>query len=126
VNALWAKGLEAAEEARMLLAGGKYDGASSRAYYSMFNVARALLEHDGVELEAIKTHATVLRLVSLRLVRQEVIDKDLGRAFRRAAETRQIADYDMISVTEDEARDRVAAMERLILVAQPILMDQEQ
>lgn len=105
----------------MLLAAGRCDGAASRAYYSMFNVARALLEHEGLDLEAIKTHATVMRMVSLRLVGTGLIGKELGRAFRRAAETRQTADYDMISVTEAEARDRIASMERLIAVAEPIL-----
>jgi len=51
---------ECLEEARLLLAKGFYRGAASRAYYSMFHAARALLAAKNI---APKKHSGVLRML---------------------------------------------------------------
>ena len=53
------------EEARLLLTSGFYRGAASRAYYSMFHAARALLAAKNI---APKKHAGVLRMLGLEFV----------------------------------------------------------
>ena len=60
---------EAEKEARALFALGLYRGACSRAYYAMFNMARALLLLRGREPEATKTHRTVIQMFSNEFVR---------------------------------------------------------
>ena len=44
MSGLWRKACEAAEDARLLYRNERFDGACNRAYYAMFNAARALAE----------------------------------------------------------------------------------
>ena len=61
---LMAKAVQAVAPARMLLAFGDADGACNRAYYAMFDAARAVLLASGYEIG--KTHSGILNaLVSV-------------------------------------------------------------
>ena len=112
---LWDKALEAADDARLLLRAGRYNGACNRAYYAMFNAARALLAdtHD-VELSDIKRHATVLRLFSKHFIDGGLFAAEYGPLLRRASEARLVADYDEIPVSEKEAAQIVKAMDGFV------------
>jgi uncharacterized protein (UPF0332 family) len=118
VSELWDKALEAADEARILLREGRFNGASNRAYYAMFNTARALLiERHGAEALDVKRHATVLRLFSKHFIEAGHFDVSFGAIMRRAAEMRRVADYDEMSVSKNEAQQILDAMERFLTVA---------
>ena len=82
---------EAAEEARLLFRAQLFRGACSRAYYAMFNAARAMLTLRGYKAEAVKTHKSVLRLFSLEFVKTGPFDAEIGQMLRRAAEARHVA-----------------------------------
>ncbi|MBZ0139726.1 MAG: HEPN domain-containing protein [Pseudorhodoplanes sp.] len=115
---LWGKAQEAADDARLLLRAGRYNGACNRAYYAMFNAARALLvEKEGIELSAIKRHATLLRLFSLHFIDKGIFAADFGPLLRRAADARLVADYDASTVGQTEAQSILDAMERFLTVA---------
>ena len=74
---LWVKARENAKAARLLLEAQCYNSACTRAYYAMFTAARCLLhECAGIELDALKRHATVLRLFSLHFVREGAFSED--------------------------------------------------
>jgi uncharacterized protein (UPF0332 family) len=112
---LWAKALNAAASARALMERGDASGATSRAYYAMFNAARALLWlRDGIELSASKKHATTIRRFSEQFVKTGLVSADLGRLLNEAAEARFIADYDEADVEAEVARARIAGMERFL------------
>lgn len=64
---LMAKAVRAAASAKILLDAGDADGASNRAYYAMFDAARAALLAAGFDTG--KTHKGVLNVFSDRLVR---------------------------------------------------------
>lgn len=64
---LMAKAARAALSARVLLDAGDADGASNRAYYAMFDAARAALLASGHDVG--KTHKGVLNAFSDRKVR---------------------------------------------------------
>ena len=111
---------EAAEEARALFRLALYRGACSRAYYAMFNAARALLLSKGHKREDAKTHKTVLRLFSLEFVQTGAFDAELARTLRRAADARHMADYES-GVSQEEAAQIMAALEAFMSAAEAIL-----
>jgi uncharacterized protein (UPF0332 family) len=101
-----AKAWRASTSARLLLDGSDPDGACNRAYYAMFEAARAaLLAAEGVELDEIRTHNGLIRAFSLRLVKPGHIAIESGRSLNKVEELRLLADYkgDPISL-EDAAR----------------------
>jgi uncharacterized protein (UPF0332 family) len=112
---LWAKALNAAASARLLLGRGDGSGATSRAYYAMFNAARALLWlRDGIEPSDSKKHATTIRRFSERFVKTGLVPIELGRLLNEAAEARFIADYDEADVEAPVAKQRIEVMDRFL------------
>jgi uncharacterized protein (UPF0332 family) len=121
MTGLWNKARDAATEARLLFEADRYDGACSRAYYAMFNAARAILIAEGIEPGSIKTHKTVQRLFSLHFVGKGLFDEDDGRALRRAGESRNLADYDDVNIGRTRALAVMEAMERFMAAAECIV-----
>jgi uncharacterized protein (UPF0332 family) len=111
LNQLWGKSRRAAAGARILFQAGEYEGACARAYYAMFNAARALLVTRGVEPRSVKRHASVSRVFSDEFVRNGPFDEALGRALRKAAETRHTADYEDTTVGRARAEAVLESME---------------
>jgi uncharacterized protein (UPF0332 family) len=107
---LMAKATRAAESAALLLNAGDLDGASNRAYYAMFDAARAALLAAGVQMdgEAPRTHGGVISAFSLHLVKPGRVSLELGRALNRAEEIRLVADYKGESVDRKHAAWAVA------------------
>ena len=76
----------ALHSAQLLLNAGDCDGASSRAYYAAFDIARAALiaAHSPVPTEVAKTHAGLISAFSLRFVKSGLISPELGHFLNRA------------------------------------------
>ena len=105
---------------------GDTDGACSRAYYAMYDAARATLEWAGVVPAhgAFKTHHGVIAAFSLHLVKPGLFPAEPGRAIQRAQSVRQVADYEASPVPYDHAAETVRAAESFVsmaatLVSQP-------
>ncbi len=77
---LMAKALQAAASAKVLLDTGDADGACNRAYYAMFDAARAALLASGYEVG--KTHKGVLNAFSEHLVKSGLLPKEMGRLLK--------------------------------------------
>lgn len=92
---LMRKARQAAESARALYAISDMDGACNRAYYAMFDAARAALIQAGapVQAEIAKTHGGLITAFSLHLVKPGLLPLNLGRAINRAEDLRLLADY---------------------------------
>lgn len=119
---LWPKALEAAVDARELLRLGRATGATSRAYYAMFNAARALLVvRAGIDLRDVKTHGGVLKLLNGRLIAEGLISRELGHSLRDAFALRTNADYSPEPIDLDEASRTVALMEDFLRAASELL-----
>lgn len=90
-----AKAMRAAASAKVLLDAGDLEGACDRAYYAMFNAARAALVASGapVQPDIGKTHGGLISAFSLHLVKTDRVPVEYGRIFNRMEELRLIADY---------------------------------
>jgi uncharacterized protein (UPF0332 family) len=102
---LMAKATQAAASAKLLLDTNDTDGACNRAYYAMFDAARAALLHAGVDIG--KTHSGVLAAFSEHFVQQERVTKDMGRLLKHAETVRYVADYQGEPVGQSDAKDIV-------------------
>jgi uncharacterized protein (UPF0332 family) len=94
-QALLAKASRALASAKLLLASGDVDGACNRAYYAMFDSARAaLLTVDApVPSELARTHSGLITAFSLHVVKPGLVAVEHGRALNKVEDLRLIADY---------------------------------
>ena len=106
---LMAKSDQAAASARVLLDTGDADGACNRAYYAMFDAARAALLISGSAIG--KTHNGVLNAFSDRLVKNGPLPKEMGRLLQYAETFRRAADSNGNSVEQADALKMVEQAE---------------
>lgn len=113
---LMSKAVRACSSARVLLGLDDIDGACNRAYYAMFDAARAALLVSGapVQPDIGKTHGGLIAAFGLHLVKNGPIPKELGRILKRAEEIRLVADYKGDSVEFDDARAMVEQAETFV------------
>ena len=102
---LMTKARRALASADKLLRDGDNDGACNRAYYAMFDAARAALiaSKAPVPPEIAKTHSGLIAAFSLHLVKPGLFPVELGRAFNRTEDLRLVADYKGDLISEEEA-----------------------
>ena len=95
------KASKASASAKLLLDSGDVDGACNRAYYAMFDAARAALIRSAAPVEPtmVKTHSSLISAFSLHRVKTGRLPVELGKTLNRAAEIRLVADYSDDEVT---------------------------
>ena len=87
--------------AELLLKGSDFDSCASRCYYAMFYSAEAILLTNDLKASS---HKGVISLFGEHFIKTGKLDKELGKALRRAYELRQKGDYEIgFIVTEEEA-----------------------
>ena len=81
--------------AQLLLNAGDADGACNRAYYVMFDAARGAVIGSGAvpNVLEIKTHAGLIAMFSLHMVKTGLVDIDASKHLNQVQEMRLIADY---------------------------------
>ncbi|NDP59395.1 MAG: HEPN domain-containing protein [Oxalobacteraceae bacterium] len=111
-----AKAAQASASAHALLDLGDVNGACNRAYYAMFDAARAALIASGapVKRDVAKTHSGLIAAFSLYLIKNGPVSPALGKLLKRAEEIRMVADYKGDSVDLDDARDIVIQAESFV------------
>jgi len=110
---------EKLEVAGKLFADGFYDDAVSRAYYAVFHAAGAALFLEGYEA---KTHAGLINLFGLVMVKGGKVDKKFGKILSDLKNDREDGDYGLISMLDEEDAEKalkdagqfVAEIERLV------------
>ena len=118
-----AKAVQAVASARMLLAFGDADGACNRAYYAMFDAARAVLLASGYEIG--KTHSGILNAFSERFVKNCLLPKEIGRLLKHAETFRYVADYESESVDESDAKKMVQQADNFVATLQAKFMQKD-
>lgn len=105
MNELMVKAGRAVDSARLLLEAGDIDGACNRAYYAMFDAAKAALFFSDASVmpEDVRTHGGLISAFSLRLVKPGHVPVELGRSLNKVEELRLIADYRGDSVAMEKA-----------------------
>jgi uncharacterized protein (UPF0332 family) len=115
MESLLRKAEAAARSAQMLFEAGDFDGCANRAYYAMFDIARAYLAaKHGVRSYEVKTHTGLLSTFSRLGVKKDGLDAELGRALNQTAGARLVADYDVRSVDRDAAEALLRQMEAFV------------
>ena len=100
------KAQRALASAHTLLQDDDGDGACNRAYYAMFDAARAALiaSKAPVPPEIAKTHSGLIAAFSLHLVKTDLFPKELGRSFNKAEDLRLVADYKGDPISLEDAQ----------------------
>jgi uncharacterized protein (UPF0332 family) len=88
---------------------GDADGACRRAYYAVFDIARAALiaARAPVPSEIAKTHAGLISAFSLHFVKSGLISPELGHFLNKAHQVRLVADYKGDPVEPEIAKEIV-------------------
>ena len=102
---LMAKADKALASAIILLASEDTDGACNRAYYAIYDAARAALIKSGYEEIALttKTHNGLISAFSMNLVKPNKLPVELGRIFNKVEDMRLMADYLEKSIEMDKS-----------------------
>jgi uncharacterized protein (UPF0332 family) len=100
------KAQRALASAQTLLNDHDTDGACNRAYYAMFDAARAALlaTQAPVPPEIAKTHSGLIAAFSLHLVKPGVIATEHGKALNKVEGLRLVSDYKGDTISEQDAR----------------------
>jgi uncharacterized protein (UPF0332 family) len=100
------KASRALKSAQLLLESGDVDGACNRAYYAMFDAARAglIAVRAPVEAEVARTHSGLIAAFSMHLVKSGLVAVEHGRSLNKVEDLRLIADYKGDPVSADKAR----------------------
>lgn len=99
------KALTAASSAKLLLKAGDSNGACNRAYYAMFDAARAALLASKLsdDVLTIKTHSGLISSFSMKLVKTGLVEIELGKVLNKVEDLRLIADYKGDPVEKEDA-----------------------
>lgn len=87
------------EVAHKLMQSGDYEDAISRAYYSAFHSAQALLLTEGQQAD---THKGVVTLFGLLFIKRGKFPKHLGKYLANLKDDRETADYEAFSFIDAE------------------------
>jgi len=99
------KAQRAAASAKLLLEAVDYEGACNRAYYAMFDGARAALAAIGApnEAQTARTHTGLISAFSLHLIKAGYLSVEIGRAFNQMQEIRLVSDYSGDPIEQEQA-----------------------
>ena len=98
-----------------------YDDAVSRAYYSMYFAATALLLARNIQ---VKTHRGLVARFGQEFVEKGLVEKHFGRILRIAMELRSEADYSISrEISEEEAAVTVDDAERFLAKAKEVIAE---
>ena len=106
------KSNEKLKAARVLLKEGFADDAISRAYYSMFHAASAVLFAEGITVES---HSALKTMFGLHFVKTGKIDKKYGRWLNKLKDERENGDYDIFTSFErEDAKEDINEVEEFL------------
>lgn len=114
------KNEEKLNAAKTLFREGFVDDAISRAYYSMFHAASAVLFAEGTTVES---HSALKTMFGLHFVKTGMIDKKYGRWLNKLKDERENGDYDIFTSFEredakedlNEAEEFLSEMKRFLI-----------
>ncbi|WP_295391541.1 HEPN domain-containing protein [uncultured Thiodictyon sp.] len=120
---LLVKARRALASAELLLERGDPEGACNRAYYAMFDAARAGLLSLGTGATSGKSHSGLIAAFSLHWVKSGRVPLALGKAFNRAADLRLLADYTGSPIDEVTAGNTIQDAQQFLEAIEAGLVD---
>ena len=109
MNEFMARADHSLEAAQLLLEKGFSIDACSRAYYAIYDAARAALAACGAPVmpEKIRTHSGLIAAFNLYIIKPGPIPAVAGQRLGQAQNARLLADYDTGIVKPDDAANAV-------------------
>ena len=102
-------GLEALEDARLMLANKRYKNALNRGYYAIFHFIRAVNSLDRFDSSK---HSGVISFFNQHYVKQGIFSKEVSKLIKLASENREKADYlDFFIASKSEAEKQIKRAE---------------
>ena len=109
------KAQQSLEAAKLLLANNFPDYATSRAYYSMFYIAEAFLEGEGLSFSK---HSAVIAAFGREFAKPQRVPVEFHRFLIEAQELRTTGDYGQLNaVTSDQAAEQIDHAEQFLALA---------
>ena len=109
------KAQQSLEAAKLLLTNNYPDYATSRAYYTMFYIARAFLEGEGFSFSK---HSAVIAAFGREFAKTQRVSPEFHRFLIEAQELRAASDYGQFNaVTIDQATEQIDRAEQFLAVA---------
>lgn len=102
-------GLEALEDARLMLANKRYKNALNRGYYAIFHFIRAVNSLNRFDSSK---HSGVISFFNQQYVKQGIFPKEVSKLIKLASENREKADYlDFFIASKSEAEKQIKRAE---------------
>lgn len=109
------KAQQSLEAAKLLLTNNYPDYATSRAYYSMFYIAEAFLEGEGLSFSK---HSAVIAGFGREFAKPQRVPSDFHRFLIEAQELRTTGDYGQLNaVTTEQAVEQINRAEQFLVLA---------
>jgi uncharacterized protein (UPF0332 family) len=109
------KAQQSLEAAKLLLNNNYPDYATSRAYYSMFYIAEAFLEGEGLSFSK---HSAVIAAFGREFAKPQRVPTEFHRFLIEAQELRTTGDYGQLNaVTTDQAAEQIDYAEQFLALA---------
>jgi uncharacterized protein (UPF0332 family) len=116
---LLVKAQQSLEAARVMEERGYHDFAASRAYYTMFYLAEALLLGLGLTFSK---HSAVIAAFGERFAKPGIVPSELHRYLTDGQDTRNAADYSFgAALTEADAREQITNPESFLAITTKLL-----
>jgi uncharacterized protein (UPF0332 family) len=113
------KARQSLSAARLLLDNGFPDYATSRAYYTMFYIASAFLEGEGMSFSS---HAAVISAFGREFARTGRVAVEFHQFLIRAQDLRNAGDYGQLNaVTAQQANEQITHAEQFLELAQNLI-----
>lgn len=112
-RALVEKAEQSLQAARLLQEHGQFSFAASRAYYSMFYLAEAVLLEEGL---AFSKHGAVHAAFGQRYAKTGRLPSELHRYLIEGMETRHLGDYSTTPVAAEESAEQIVRAEEFLRV----------
>jgi uncharacterized protein (UPF0332 family) len=114
-QALLLKAQQSLEAAKLLLRNDYPDYATSRAYYTMFYIASAFLEGEGLSFSK---HSAVIATFGREFAKPQRIPSEFHRYLIEAQELRAAGDYGQLNaITTDQAAEQIDRAEQFLAIA---------
>lgn len=109
------KAQQSLEAAKLLLTHNYPDYATSRAYYTMFYIAEAFLEGEGLSFSK---HSAVIAAFGREFAKPQRVPPDFHRFLIEAQELRTAGDYGQLNaVTIDQSAEQIDRAEQFLALA---------
>ena len=101
VLALMNMAADSLEDASVLLSHDRLRGCVSRAYYTVFHSAQALLLSKGIQS---KSHTGLQHLFSEHFIKTKILEQKMQSLLMQLFQLRQTSDYDFENISLQEAQ----------------------